>query len=93
MTVTNAMRERAKRLHTFYALRNKFKAVEESEKDLDSMTKAQISEFGASIGVTLSMSLTKPVMIETLKATDEFAQSELKRKYYDNLGLHGDPIV
>jgi hypothetical protein len=51
-----------------------------TEKDLDSMTKAQIVEYGASIGVTLSMSLTKTIMIQTLKATPEFESEEVKRK-------------
>ena len=40
---------------------------------------------GASIGVTLSMSLTKAVMIETLKATSEFEESEKRRKALDPL--------
>ena len=59
--------------------------VDSTEKDLDSMTKAQIVEFGASIGVTLSMSLTKAVMIQTLKATSEFEESEKRRKALDPL--------
>jgi len=83
--LTNAQREKLKKIHTLYALRRKTMALYQTEKDLDSMTKAEISEFGASIGVTLSMSLTKTVMIENLKATDEFVLSEQKRKAFDPL--------
>tara|TARA_B110000967_G_scaffold91738_1_gene94308 strand:- start:209 stop:472 length:264 start_codon:yes stop_codon:yes gene_type:complete len=54
--------------------------VGSSDKDLASMTKAKIVEFGDSIGVTLKPTLTKAVMIDTLKATAEFIEDERVRK-------------
>jgi len=94
--LTPAQLDKARRHLTLRVLNNKWNAVLTSEKGLSAMTKAQISEFGASIGVTLSMSLTKEVMIQTLTATEEYALSEERRKKYDNLSyiLNNDvPMV
>jgi hypothetical protein len=83
--LTNAQIEKLKRIHTWKTLHKKIGDVWQSEKDLSPMTKAEIVEFGASIGVNLSMSLSKSVMIESLKGTPEFALSEAKRKAFDPL--------
>tara|TARA_A200000159_G_C7047875_1_gene224857 strand:- start:162 stop:422 length:261 start_codon:yes stop_codon:yes gene_type:complete len=85
MALTNNMIDRARRLHTLYTLRNKIDAIHATETDLSGKTKSQIVELGASINVTLSMSLSKNVMISTLKATDEWALYEAKRKAFDPL--------
>jgi multimeric flavodoxin WrbA len=85
MALTNNMIDRARRLHTLYTLRNKIDAVNATETDLSGKTKSQIVEFGSSIGVSLSMSLSKASMISTLKATDEWALYEAKRKALDPL--------
>ena len=80
MFISNAAKK-----STIYCLANKLKSVNESETDLSSKTKAQIVELGASIDVTLSMSLSKNVMISTLKATDEWKSYEAERKALDPL--------
>jgi multimeric flavodoxin WrbA len=85
MALTNNMIDRARRLHTLYTLRNKIDAVNATETDLSGKTKSQIVEFGSSIGVSLSMSLSKASMISTLKATDEWSVYEAKRKALDPL--------
>jgi len=67
--------------------------IDGSVKDLDSMTKSQIVEYASSIGVTLSMSLSKSVMISTLKATQEFVNDEQKRKLLDKMDGAWSPLI
>ena len=80
MFISNAAKK-----STLFSLAKKLKSVNQSETDLSSKTKAQIVELGTSIDVTLSMSLSKNVMISTLKATDEWKSYEAKRKALDPL--------
>jgi len=61
-------------------LGDRLQEINESSKDFSPMTKAQIKSFGSSIGLSLSSSLTKDVMIDTIKASNEFDSSETKRK-------------
>ena len=61
-----------------------------SDMDLESMTKSKILEFADTIGVTLSMSNTKSVMISNLRATSEFVESEKQRKSMYALNAYRD---
>ena len=61
-------------------LGDRLQEINESSRDFSSMTKAQIKSFGTSIGLTLSSSLTKDVMIQTIQASSEFDSFETSRK-------------
>ena len=67
--------------------------VDRSFTDLEPMTKSQIVEYASSLGVTLSMSLSKAVMISTLKATQEFTDAEDQRKLLDKMEGAWSPLL
>lgn len=58
----------------------RLKVINASSKNLTSMTKTEIKEFGASVGVSLNLSSSKANMISTLEASEEFELSEVQRK-------------
>ena len=64
----------------FFEFGRRLGTINASSKDLASMTKSQIKEFGTSIGVSLNLSSSKANMISTLEASEEFTLSEVERK-------------
>jgi len=64
----------------------KLQEIQNTQKDLDSLTKAEISQFSSEIGLSVSGSLTKAKMIEKVLSSPEFTESEDIRRaklFYD----------
>ena len=59
--------------------RLKLQEIRDDSMDFNALTKAEISAFCSEIGVSVSNSLTKARMIETVSSSEEFAEYEEHR--------------